>query len=351
MSRIAVLFLLTCAFGVGVSSSATAEQIAPPPGSNAYRVAPLLASYEGLLAWSEVDVGSSSYALTARYDNRRFRVPVPPRSVPFDVSAGPDANGRPVLVYSRCRQEPGNASAAVNGGVFTAPTPPYTMAKGCDVYRFDLSTMRESRVSPVSTSGASEMLPAIWKDEIAFVRVYDQRSGRRGTYPYVYVRTKDRTMRQPGGARGTSGLPGPTWLTIGDAGVAFVWNYSTDRSRRRGISTVRFATAPGRRAQQVGSVAFRRDLDNYASYVSPTLSGNTLVFGQQRISGLTGGARPAASSGSYVLRRNLRTGRTTRQQTPPFLISVRPSSGGASALGIASDGDGFLTSLGVVQRQ
>ncbi len=86
---------------------------------------------------------------------------------------------------------------------------------------------------------ASEFLPAVDRRRIVFARVYDNRSGRRGELPYLYVRPLEgpgHSLRLPGGPRGDTGLPGPTSLAIHGRRVAFTWQY------RNGSHGIRSAT-------------------------------------------------------------------------------------------------------------
>lgn len=99
-----------------------------------------VAAYKDVVAWSQREpqaaagssqaAGSSAYHLTALVDGAARRLPVAPRTVPFDVNMGPDSRGRPVAVYSRCAREPELAAA---GDSLWAPYPPYTAGRGCDV--------------------------------------------------------------------------------------------------------------------------------------------------------------------------------------------------------------------------
>jgi hypothetical protein len=207
--------------------------------------------------------------------------------------------------------------------------------------------MRESKVPAVSSSSASETLPSIWKDEIAFARVYERRTGAKGRYPYIYVRTASgRTVRQPGAPRGGTVLPGPTSLTLNNGRVAFVWNNAEDRRHRRGISTLRL-DLPSGRSRLIARTQFRTDLDHYASYLSPTIAGDTLTFGLQKISGLTGGARPPKSTDASVTRYRISARTAATRPVAPFLVSVAPAAG-AVIYGESSDGDAWLTPLGTV---
>jgi hypothetical protein len=84
----------------------------------------------------------------------------------------------------------------------------------------------ETLLEGPSTAATTEVLPSIWRGEVAFVRVYHRREGRRGRLPYLYVRTLDddaTSRRQPGGARGSSGVPGPMALDLAGSRLAFTW--------------------------------------------------------------------------------------------------------------------------------
>ncbi len=182
--------------------------------------------------------GEDAYHLTALVGGEARRLPVAPRAVPFDVNLGPDSRGRAVAVYSRCAVEPDLGAA---GDSLSAPYPPYTRGRGCDLYRYNFATGQERKLGGASTDQASEVLPSIWRDQIAFARVYEQREGLRGKVPYLYVRplAGGRSKRQPGGARGKTGLPGPTSLDLYGRRLSFVWNYATEDG---GVSEVRLDT-------------------------------------------------------------------------------------------------------------
>lgn len=199
-----------------------------------------------VVAWSERPSGggagpsSGSYHLTALIGGAVRRLPVAPRSVPFDVDLGPDRRGSTVAVYSRCAREPDLPAA----GRSPLAHPSYTRGRGCDIYRFDFATGRERKLAGASTAGASEVLPSVWRDKIAFARVYERRAGARGLLPYLYVRplSGGRSQRQPGGARGKTGLPGPISLDLYGRRLSFVWNRATAHS---GVSELRLDTLNG----------------------------------------------------------------------------------------------------------
>lgn len=235
-----------------------------------------VAAYGEMIAWSDrqPEAKQSSagelgtYYLTALVDSRVQRLPVAPRAVPFDVNLGPDRDGRAVAVYSRCTREPEPSGSEESS---SGPYPPYTRGRGCDLYRFDFATGKERKVAGASTDQASEMLPSIWKDQIAFARVYEQRDGSRGRFPYLYVRplAGGRSDRQPGGSRGDSGLPGPVSLDLYGRRLSFVWNYATEDG---GVSKLRLDTIGG--SHEVLDETRRRD----ATFVSPQGIDGRLVY-------------------------------------------------------------------------
>jgi hypothetical protein len=154
------------------------------------------------------------------------RLHVRPRPVQFDVDLGPDANGRPVAVYSRCRREPDDG-----GGFYAA----YDLGRGCRLYRYSFDTGREQRLRIPRRPGASDFSPVIWRDTLVFVRVFTHRKGVRGDYPYLYeVRLPDGTPRRlAGGTRGVyedefRGGPGPVGLDLRGHELAFAWGDSQD---------------------------------------------------------------------------------------------------------------------------
>jgi hypothetical protein len=85
----------------------------------------------------------------------------------------------------------------------------------------------ETKLEGASTDQSSEYLPSIWRDSVAFARVFEQRDGRRGDLPYLYVRPLEggESKRQPGGSRGDDGLPGPTGLDLYGRRMSLTWEW------------------------------------------------------------------------------------------------------------------------------
>ncbi|MCP9491920.1 MAG: hypothetical protein MSC31_18905 [Solirubrobacteraceae bacterium MAG38_C4-C5] len=298
-----------------------------PPVAHAQRgvpnVVPVSDTFRGVTLLSEREAGEAGPA-SDRYFLVRFieggldradeflRLPVEPRmGVPFDVEMGPDQDGDAVAVYSRCELEPDVDRVREQFGarIFSNPYPAYTAGRGCDIYRYDFNTQRESRIEGASTRDASEVLPSIWGDQVAFARVYEGRDGNRGVYPYLYVRPLDggRSERQPGGSRGTEGLPGPTRLDLYGRRLSFSWNYSTREAGRggpAGVTELRLDTVGG--GNRVLSRARHGDDRAYASYLGPQGYRGRIFYGFGRT------AVPRTVSGSaysmVLLNERLSTG-------------------------------------------
>lgn len=177
-----------------------------------------VAAFGDRVVWSD-SRGPGFGLVTSVAGGPAVPLPVARRRVPFDVDLGPDAGGRTVAVYSRCRREP-------RGGRFRAVVdflPDYGSGRGCDVYAFDFERGRERRVRGASTREAGEYLPSIWGRRLVFAR----RTARR--LELALVRLGDprrRTTRLPGGHRGQgyTGPAGPIALDLRGRRLAYVWD-------------------------------------------------------------------------------------------------------------------------------
>jgi hypothetical protein len=243
--------ILALAFGLLAPGPALADETiatvaAPTPVS----------AHAGRLAWSSFDPARSAYVLMTRVGGVSSEVPVRPRSVPFDVDLGPDVNGDTVAAYSRCSREPPRRNPAI-GNVFTQ-LPDWAKGRGCDLYKFDFATGRETRIATANSLSGSEFLPSIWEGRVAFARVYERRRGRAGERPYLYVRALEgagRSVRIPAGTRSKDRFcsgrprrckllvePGPTTLDLWGRRLALGWDSGGPSS------TVYLETIRGRRA-------------------------------------------------------------------------------------------------------
>lgn len=149
-----------------------------------------IAAHRGVLAFSQRDPSSGRFRLMLRTGGVTTPAAIAPRAVPFDVDLGPTATGSTAAVYSRCAREVGGSSAE----------PLYQRGRDCDLYRYDLDTGVERRLTDASSPAGNEFWPTIWRDRIAFARTYDTKPD----YPYLYTRPAEgggRSQRLPGGQR------------------------------------------------------------------------------------------------------------------------------------------------------
>jgi hypothetical protein len=233
MRRSACTALTALAALVACATSAHADELI----ANVARPTPV-GALEGRVVWSDYDALQHAYFLTQRFNGVTARLPVRPRSVPFDVDLGLDSGGAAVAAYSRCREEPGLRHPAL--GTSLTLMPQWSTGRGCDVYALNLGTGVETRVAGVSSAGASEFLPSISRSRIAFARVYERRSGRAGKRAYLFLRALTRggsSRRVPAGPRSRGRLcafrpppcrrviePGPTGLDLSSSALGFGWD-------------------------------------------------------------------------------------------------------------------------------
>lgn len=148
-------------------------------------------AYDGIQVFSEFDGGA--YRLAVRREGRIERLPVAPSRAPFEVDIGPDRNGRPQLVYTRCKVE----RPVVDFGRNTST--------GCDLVVFSLvGPPRERPVRNANTSDGDEFAPTLWKGRVAFARRVRE-SDRARVYTRQLSAPRSRpSVRLPGAPGHTS---------------------------------------------------------------------------------------------------------------------------------------------------
>ena len=189
-----------------------------------------LTAYGGVVAWSRFDPATRMYHLRTWAGGQVMEVPVPGRYVPFDVDAGPDARGRPALVYSRCRQDGTEISQFTH-------VPIARWGRGCDLYRHVVGSAGEQRLRAISGRRTSETLPTLWGSRIAFARMHEPRGRRRGEVPTLHLRTLRGAVVRRVGAGTTGRLlrfdpggpaiegPTPTSLDLRERDLVFAWEF------------------------------------------------------------------------------------------------------------------------------
>lgn len=307
MSSLRLLVILLLAVLLSPAGAQAQTTLATPS------VPSKVATYAGVVAYSELDPATGRYRLMfdTNANGRAEPVPVAQRGVPFDVDLGPGDRGEVVAVYSRCRREPDMDRRS--GG----PAPVWTTARGCDLYRYDFRQAREQLLTGASTTQATEVLPSIWRDQLAFVRVYEQRPGRRGTYPYIYVRAlrpSATSRRQPGGARGSAGIPGPMALDLAGSRLAFSWVYEREGG---GVSELRLDTVDRSHRKLAG----KGWSDSLLRYLTPHVADGRVFYGEQRSIGRAG-APGTRSISSELWRYRITTGELSRADAPAQLFAA-----------------------------
>ena len=122
-----------------------------------------IAAYAGYLAWSGYDAATGGYRLMiAARGTTAAAAPIPPSAGAFDVSLGPDAQGRIVALYTRCASE----------------------GRHCDIYRYTPALRRESKLR-FSSPRADEAWPVQWGTRVAFVRRATKAGTGRCDVPFV----------------------------------------------------------------------------------------------------------------------------------------------------------------------
>ena len=124
--RLPPVFLSGCVALTGGAVSAapaSAADLAPVYAPTA------ISAWGGHVVWSAYDPVAGVYRLADRSGGVVRMLPIGPRSIPFDADVGPGRDGRPVVVYSRCR---------VEGEPFVRPgwLGGFRNGSGCDVSRW-----------------------------------------------------------------------------------------------------------------------------------------------------------------------------------------------------------------------
>jgi hypothetical protein len=150
---------------MGLVAAAPASAAEPDAVVDHLQRSSAIRDYAGIQVLSVFDGGA--YRLAIRRAGRIEQLPVAPSTVAFDVDIGPDREGRPALVYTRCTRE--RAGEVGN------------RSTGCDLVLLSLSGAGERPVRSANTA-ANEYAPTLWRGRIAFAR---SASGRAN--PVVYT--------------------------------------------------------------------------------------------------------------------------------------------------------------------
>jgi hypothetical protein len=202
--RVMAIVLLAAAGSLAGGGTAGAQEtvISLQPESSA------VSAYRGHVVWSRPS--GRRFELMLWHAGAARRLPVPTRRVQFDADIGPGPNGGLVILYSRCRRE------APEHDPFTR-LPLYEQGRRCALYRHRVGARGEHRLRRLSAPFGSEVLPAVWRDRVAFVR--------RGRVVRARANGTAAVRLPPGRASSGGELPpGPRALDIRGARVAYEWH-------------------------------------------------------------------------------------------------------------------------------
>ena len=163
--------MLAGTFAVGAGTAAADATLAAGLPSNVK-----VAMKGNTVAWSARTAGGRWKLVIWRAGVARDAAVAPSRW-PFDVDLGDDGHGRLLATYSRCIKVVG-----------------LERPRGCDVYRYDVTSRRERRVRGLGNGSASDYLPTASGGQIAFGAV-DRRRPRKAVPP------RSRRRRTEGDAR------------------------------------------------------------------------------------------------------------------------------------------------------
>lgn len=192
-----------------------------------------ITAYAGQVILSRLDPATNKWALVRWHAGIVDVLPVAERSVPFDADAGSDAAGDPVVVYSRCAQDPPDLSGSPGGTDFGAgPAPDWQTARGCDLYELSLTGQpAEHKLVAASSKGQSETTPSMWRGGLAFARHADG-----SAVPRILYLPKGATRPRPlggGSVQTCSSMCGVLQrhddvdqLDIGPSRVTYLWRLS-----------------------------------------------------------------------------------------------------------------------------
>jgi hypothetical protein len=154
-----------------LGDSASRAVAAGTPLAQLPNAAQKLTAYDGYVVFSQYAPNARNWHLMVWHGGSIRPLPVSARDMPFDVDAGPAANGGPAIVYSRCTQDPPPPTATELQSSEYLREPDWTNAHGCHIYELALPSGSPELVKGIHAPGASDSTPAIWDGDIAFARL------------------------------------------------------------------------------------------------------------------------------------------------------------------------------------
>jgi hypothetical protein len=151
---------------------------------------------QGWLVWSERS--GTGWSLEGFHGGRVVTLPVPARPEPFDAQVGTNADGAPVVTYSRCRVTPKMEDAGLDVSATGTLAEPNTGA-GCRLRLLELDSGKERTPRVPEPRGVSDTTPAIWRGTLVFARK-SPRHGRVSQLMLSLPRRRSQLVVLPHGA-------------------------------------------------------------------------------------------------------------------------------------------------------
>jgi hypothetical protein len=206
--RVRLLLVVTLVAGVVSAGSARGASVSPLDSRGGG-----VSAYGGWAAWTHFGPAAGEDQLMLRSPRGVVGAAgVPPSNDLFHVALGPATNGVEA-VYQRC-SDPAHS-------------------RGCRIFALALGQPIATEHELAIPGGGSDLMPAIWKSRLAFVRANPSGGSRRPDNLYTWSigaptvkpvsLPTSRGARESGGGRWPAGLTGEiTSLTIGPSQLAYV---------------------------------------------------------------------------------------------------------------------------------
>lgn len=267
-----------------------------------------IAERAGTLVFNTHD--AAGYHLTVHDAKGTRALPIKPSEIPFDVSLGSDARHHRTAVYSRCE-------------VGTHGWPKDAVVPGsCDIYKLDLTVNRERPLHEVDRPGVSEAAPSLDHGVLVFGREFALRAKPRPRTLSYRTRVVIRRLGASGRERTLMTLPGTDGGGYTSSRDVDLESSAINGSRvalgvydpRENGGTAIDLLERGRSVQRLAHGG--NGEENVRVHGTPAFAGRYLYWAYANM------ATDFHGPNGWVLRRDLRSGRTTAAPAPGYLEAV-----------------------------